>query len=257
MSALALSIPPMHAEARDGTRAPAVAWDGPRERLRRAGGGSVPPPGRPGRCRTCQGPARRGYSRCFQCELHAQSAPGLLADTVVAVTCAAKGSQLAQDLWLYKAGRPGSQAAGMRLLSLLLAFLHDHGPSVWGRAGMTSPTCACVVPSGRGRPGPHPLQVLTSPYLALPWVSLTPRPGGDPWARSLDPERFRAGPLPGAAVLLLDDTWASGGSAQSAAVALKRAGAGAVAVVVIGRHVQACPQPGPDAAQPAVNRLRA
>ena len=73
---------------------------------------------------------------------------------------------------------------------------------------------------------------------------MRPRPGGDPWARSLDPGRFRAGPgATGAEVLLLDDTWASGASAQSAAVALKQAGAEAVAAVVIGRHVPS-PPPG-------------
>jgi len=117
-------------------------------------------------------------------------------------------------------------------------FLHDHGSWVWRQAGIAQPSHACVVPSGRGRTGPHPLQALAVPYLALPWVSLRPQPGGDPWARSLDPARFRAGPqVAGAAVLLLDDTWASGASAQSAAAALKHAGARSVAVVVIGRHV--------------------
>jgi adenine/guanine phosphoribosyltransferase-like PRPP-binding protein len=40
-------------------------------------------------------------------------------------------------------------------------------------------------------------------------------------------------------VLLLDDTWTSGGTAQSAAVALKRAGARSVTVVVVGRHLPA------------------
>jgi orotate phosphoribosyltransferase len=80
-------------------------------------------------------------------------------------------------------------------------------------------------------------------------VTVCPRPGGDPWARSLDVDRFRAGPeATGAEVLLLDDTWASGASAQSAAVALKQAGARAVAVVVIGRHVPH--------RRPQVNRLR-
>jgi hypothetical protein len=213
----------------------AAAWDGLRARCRE--GLPVPHPA-PGRCGTCQGPVRPGYVRCYQCELHAQSAPGLLADAVAPVAFAIKGSPLARDLWLYKAGRPESGAAGSRLLLLLLAFLHDHGSRVWRLAGMARPSHACVVPSGRGRAGPHPLQALAAPYLALPWVSMHPRPSGDPWARSLDAGRFRAGP--GAAeaeVLLLDDTWASGASAQSAAVALKRAGARAVAVVVIGRHV--------------------
>jgi adenine/guanine phosphoribosyltransferase-like PRPP-binding protein len=44
-------------------------------------------------------------------------------------------------------------------------------------------------------------------------------------------------PVAGADVLVVDDTWVSGGSAQSAAAALKLAGARHVAVVVLGRHV--------------------
>jgi hypothetical protein len=222
-------------QASAAPRSPAAAWEGLRARCRE--GLPVPGPG-PGRCRACQGPARPGYARCYQCELHAQSAPGLLADAVAPVAYAVKGGRLARDLWLYKSGRPGSGAAGARLLLLLLAFLHDHGARVWRQAGMARPGHACVVPSGRGRAGPHPLHALAAPYLALPWVGMRPRPGGDPWARSLDAGRFRAGrEAAGAEVLLLDDTWASGASAQSAAAALKLAGARAVAVVVIGRHV--------------------
>jgi orotate phosphoribosyltransferase len=38
-------------------------------------------------------------------------------------------------------------------------------------------------------------------------------------------------------VLLVDDTWTTGGSVQSAAGALKAAGAGVVGALVIGRHV--------------------
>lgn len=37
-------------------------------------------------------------------------------------------------------------------------------------------------------------------------------------------------------VLLIDDTWTTGGNAQSAALALRSAGAVKVAIVVIGRH---------------------
>jgi adenine/guanine phosphoribosyltransferase-like PRPP-binding protein len=44
--------------------------------------------------------------------------------------------------------------------------------------------------------------------------------------------------------LLLDDTWTSGGTAQSAAVALKQAGARSVAVVVLGRHLPPAPVTG-------------
>jgi len=233
-----LPAPAAHPRPAPAARSPSAAGTWAGLRAMRPPGPPVPRSAAPGLCRACQGPARPGYVRCFQCELHAQSAPGLLADAVAPVAYAVKGSPLARDLWLYKAGRPESAAAGARLLLLLLVFLHDHGSWVWRQAGMARPSHACVVPSGRGRAGPHPLQALAAPFLALPWVSLRPRPGGDPWARSLDPGRFRAGPrLTGSEILLLDDTWASGSSAQSAAGALKQAGARSVAVVVIGRHV--------------------
>ena len=248
LSVPAPSIPAMQASAPARSAAAAATaaasaaaartWDGLRARCQAV----LPVPGSPasGLCQVCTGPARPGYARCFQCELHAQSAPGLLADAVAPVAYAVKGSRLARDLWRYKAGGPGSEAAGSRLRLLLLVFLHDHGSQVWRQAGMARPSHVCAVPSGRGRPGPHPLQSLVSPYLTLPWASMRAEPGGDPWARALDPGRFRAGqPVTGAAVLLLDDTWASGASAQSAAVALKQAGARTVAVVVIGRHVPA------------------
>src|SRR5215470_14502211 len=162
-----LASRPMQASAAPRSLAGAAAWAGLRARCREG----LPVPGpEPGRCGACRGPARPGYARCYQCELHAQSAPGLLADAVAPVAYAVKGSPLARDLWLYKSGRPGSGAAGTRLLLLLLAFLHDHGARVWRQAGMARPSHACVVPSGRGRAGPHPLQALTAPYLALPWA---------------------------------------------------------------------------------------
>ena len=58
-------------------------------------------------------------------------------------------------------------------------------------------------------------------------------------AREWSPQRFVARrALDGEAVLLIDDTWTSGASAQAAAHALRGAGAAAVALVVLGRHVQ-------------------
>jgi len=219
----------------------ALPWDILRARVRAATAGlpAVPEPG-PGVCACCHGPSGRGFARCFQCCLHEESAPGLLADVVAPVACAPKGSRLATDLWLYKSDRPGAREAGETLLALLLVFLHEEGPRVWQRAGIPAPACACVVPSGRGRTGPHPLQTLVRGCLTLPWVPLLARPGADTWGRALDPGRFYApGSVTGQAVLLLDDTWTSGGTAQSAAVALKRAGARSVAVVVAGRHLSA------------------
>src|SRR5262245_19667492 len=235
----------MPATAPPGT-AGALPWDILRARARAATAElpAVPGPG-PGVCACCHGPARRGFARCFQCRLHAESAPGLLADVVAPVACAPKGSRLATDLWVYKSARPGARAAGGTLLAMLLVFLREEGPRVWRQAGVPAPACACVVSSGRGRSGPHPLQALVRGCLGLPWVPLLARPGADTWGRALDPGRFSAPhSLTGQAVLLVDDTWVSGGTAQSAAAALKRAGAGPVALVVVGRHLPAIPGAG-------------
>jgi hypothetical protein len=162
--------------------------------------------------------------------------PGLLADAVVPISYSVKGTAFAASLWRYKSWHSPDPAARASLLALLLAFLHDHGRCVWRHAGMPAPGRLAVVPTGCGRPGPHPLLELAAPYLRLPVAGLVTRPGEQ--GRDPNPDRFRAERAgPGASVLLLDDSWVSGASAQSAAAALKRAGARHVAVVVLGRHV--------------------
>jgi hypothetical protein len=56
--------------------------------------------------------------------------------------------------------------------------------------------------------------------------------------RVFDPGRYDATrPLDGEAVLLIDDMWTSGASAESAAAALLDAGASAVAAIVVARHL--------------------
>jgi hypothetical protein len=221
-------------------------------------------------CEVCRGPVRPGFARCYQCDRHALLGAALLADAVVPISYAIKGTPFADHLWRYKsvpvpsspapppasavtpasapAPAPASSAAGTpasaptpasaraSVLALLLAFLTDHGPCVWQRASMPPPDQLAVVPTGAGRPGPHPLLRLVSPYLRLPGCSLVLRPGRQ--GRDLDLDRFQVTARPaGASVLLLDDTWVSGASAQSAAAALKLAGARHVAVIVVGRHV--------------------
>jgi hypothetical protein len=225
--------------------------------------GPDPPPAA---CIICRGPARSGYARCYQCDAHEIAGHGLLADAVVPISYAVKGTPFAEALWRYKSSRKegtsarsssagcssagcssagcssagcssaGCSSAGCSLLALLLAFLDDHAGCVWRRAAMRGPDRLAVVPSGIGRPGSHPLLALASPYLRLPLWPLAMRPGRQ--GRDLDLHRFQADPGQGGrGVLLLDDTWVSGASAQSACAALKLAGAGRVAIVVLGRHV--------------------
>jgi hypothetical protein len=196
-----------------------------------------PPAPRPAPgCEVCHGPVGPGFTRCYQCGRHDLLGHGLLADTVVPISYAIKGTAFADDLWRYKSWPAPAAPARASVLALLLTFLADHGACVWRHAAMPPPVRLAVVPTGAGRPGPHPLLGLISPCLRLPACPLAIRPGRQ--GRDLDLDRFRAGPVPaGASVLLLDDTWVSGASAQSAAAALKLAGARHVAVVVLGRHL--------------------
>jgi hypothetical protein len=159
---------------------------------------------------------------------------------IAPVAYAAKGGHHATNLWRYKSDGPGAEAACAALRALLLVFLRDHGRCVWRRAGPPGPSHVAVVPSCRGRPGTHPLQAMATPYLSLPWVRWVRQPGADgPAPLDPDPRRFRPERIAGASVLLLDDTWTSGASATGAAAALRLAGARAVAVVVLGRHLDA------------------
>lgn len=166
---------------------------------------------------------------------------GLLADAVAPIGYAVRGGPLGDDLRRYKSERcePAEAAAATaRLGRLLGAFLADRGPAGWAAAGMPGgPSAVAAVPSGRGRPGAHPLAGLARSCTGLPVVRLAIVPR-EVHGRGVNPGWVRAGdPVAGADLLVLEDLWVSGGSAQSTAAALKLAGAHRVAIVVLGRHV--------------------
>jgi hypothetical protein len=194
-------------------------------------------------CRTCRGPVQAGFARCYQCDLAHARCAGLLADAVAPVAYAVKGGRLAGDLWRYKSGAAGATEAGARLTAMLARFLREHSDQVWRAAGMAvGPELAAIVPSGQGRPGPHPLLGIAASCVDAPIVPLSAAPGSAARSRGLADGvavgwLTVGGAVAGADVLLVDDTWVSGSSAQSAAAALKAAGARRVALVVIGRHV--------------------
>lgn len=194
-------------------------------------------------CRTCRGPVQAGFARCYQCDLAHARCAGLLADVVAPIAYAVKGGRLADDLWRYKSGAAGATEAGVRLTAMLARFLREHSGQVWRAAGMIAgPGLAAVVPSGQGRPGAHPLAGIVASCVDVPIVPLSTAPGAAARARGLADGVATGwltvgGAVAGTDVLLVDDTWVSGASAQSAAAALKAAGARRVALVVIGRHV--------------------
>jgi adenine/guanine phosphoribosyltransferase-like PRPP-binding protein len=189
-------------------------------------------------CRTCRGPAPDGFARCYQCDLAAGQAGELLADAVEPLGYAVRGGALARDLWRYKSDHAGAAESAARLREMLAAFLRDRADEVWAAAGMPAgPAMAAVVPTGQGRPGAHPLLAVVRSCVHLPLAGLSVA-ANVAHARGVTLGWLRVdGPVGGKDVLVIDDTWVSGGSAQSAAAALKLAGARRVAIVVLRRHV--------------------
>lgn len=201
----------------------------------------------------------------------------LLADVVAPIRYAVRGGALATDLRRYKLAHGDAADAALaagRLGELLAGFLAEHGAAVWRAAGMPArPSAVAVVPTGQGRVGPHPLLGLVRGCLGLPMVreslesalarqsvelslarqavelslarrslelplvGLSVRPG-EIHTRGVNHRWIRVDTrVVGGDIVVVDDTWVSGGSAQSTAAALKRAGARSVAIVVLGRHV--------------------
>lgn len=58
--------------------------------------------------------------------------------------------------------------------------------------------------------------------------------------RAINADHFSTGMVlpPGRHVMVIDDTWATGGHAQSAALALRKAGAARVSVLVVARWIK-------------------
>ncbi|HUO73675.1 MAG TPA: hypothetical protein VMU39_23090 [Solirubrobacteraceae bacterium] len=188
-------------------------------------------------CRTCFN-FTDDYSECYACAHNETSA-----DAVAPISYSVARGRLHHTLATYK--RDGGETARRltaELAALLWRYLDVHERCVARAVGVPGFDLVTAVPSGdRGRDQRHPLRVIVG-ALVVPtrtrYERLLGRSETDVPPRTFDPRKFRARrQLHGEAVLLVDDTWTTGASAQSAAAALKQAGAGRVAAVVIGRHL--------------------
>jgi predicted amidophosphoribosyltransferase len=187
-------------------------------------------------CRTFLDPA---YRVCRPCSRQ----PSQL-DVVVPISYSEHLGQLHRALRGYKDGLPQERNYTMpRLAAILWKFLNIHEPCVAAAAGVSTFDLVTTVPSSTPENDEHRANLRTIVSWCHPVARRYARvlvPTGDvPEGRAYDPRRYRATrALDGANVLLLDDTWAAGGHAQSSAIALRAAGAQAVALVVIGRHLR-------------------
>lgn len=184
-------------------------------------------------CAVCTTPCV-GYEMCHPCLQH-RRAPGARADRVAALTYAVQAEQSGYVMRGYKA-EPRPVAEHRNIVALLcLLGLAQHGQCA-GRLAGTAVTHWMTVPSLPPKPGEHPLRRLVAQAAAGQEVRLTAQPTLSP--RAFNAAHFSCPPLPhGAHVLVLDDTWAGGGHAQSAAAAARAAGATQVSVLVVARWI--------------------
>jgi len=182
-------------------------------------------------CAVCAKPVS-GFQRCYGCDQHSQL--GQLADASAFLTYAVAGQQSGYVMRGYKAPQPLPEH---RTIVALLVYLGlaGHAKCPGALAGFPVTRWA-TVPSLPSKPGEHPFRKFVAGLAPGQEIQLTA--AADAWyPRGVSHDHFAAAEaLPeGSHVLLLDDTWASGGHAQSAALALRRAGAARISLLVVAR----------------------
>lgn len=219
-------------------------------------------------CRICRGPtgvkndAGEHWEMCRPCQGH-RTTPGIrpseLAESAGFIIYALEYAdrsvdQSLRDMYQYKLLSPGHTAGegisqqGQRIRALLYATLRDHLPRVEKNVGSVEVITHIPSTSTKPRRDPHALaDAIDSAVSKLPGLArhrrlLVPGRGGVGSSRAVDPDRFcvvEPAEVAGRHVLLVEDTWVSGSSAQSAAVVLHRAGAARVTVLCVARMLTA------------------
>jgi hypothetical protein len=195
----------------------------------------APRPG-PGVCRTCFNLAG-GEDRCRACSLNDD-----VLDLLLPISYSVGGGQLHHVLAAYKR-TPAHwyEPFSRQLTAVLWRFLDAHERCAANALHVDRFPVVTTVPSGEPlRDRSHPLHRIVGERLD---------PTRDRYRRLIlrsattTPHHYDPGgltvtePLRGEPVLVIDDMWTTGATMQAAATALKTAGAGPVAAIVIGRHV--------------------
>lgn len=179
-----------------------------------------------------------GYQYCYACTRH----PAVL-DAIAPISYSVAHEQLHHALATYKRGTgTASRRIAVQLAAVLWRYLDAHESCLAQAAGVDSFPVVTTVASGRaGQDREHPLRWIVGEAVGPTrrrYARVLRRSPNEVAPRCFSPDRYLAETaLHGEPVLLIDDTWTTGASAQSAAATLKATGAGVVAAVVIGRHV--------------------
>jgi predicted amidophosphoribosyltransferase len=191
-------------------------------------------------CSTCFN-FTAGYARCYACSYGQPDQPAL--DALAPISYSVAGEQLHHALASYKR-LDGDVARRLQaiLAAVLWRFLSQHEKCLVQAAAAERFDIVTTVPSGnRQRDDDHPLRTIAAELVGPTrqrYRRILRRTDAEAPQRTFSSTRFEATTnLDGQAILLIDDTWTTGATAQSAAAALKQAGAGPTAAVVIGRHL--------------------
>jgi len=178
-----------------------------------------------------------GFDTCYPCG-HRQRA----ADAILPISYSPHLGQLHAALRGYKEGWGSSRRFTIELAAVLWRFLARHESCLARRTGVDEFPVVTTVPSSDvERDAAHPLHEIVGRVVGhtVDRFERLLRPTGvEVEKRAVDTRRYESTRrLAGESVLLIDDTWTTGASAESAAHTLRAAGAGTIAVVVIGRHI--------------------
>lgn len=178
------------------------------------------------------------HDRCYACA----HGGGALA-AMLPISYSIGHEQLHHALASYKrTGGRISRHLAVELAAMLWRFLDRHELCLAKAARADRFELVTTVPSTDPvRDQEHPLRVVVGELVGLTrhrYENLLHRTQTTVEGRAFDSRKFAATrPLAGESVLLVDDTWTTGANAQSAAAALRSSGAGSVAALAIGRHV--------------------
>lgn len=192
----------------------------------------------PGICRLCFN-LTDGYHHCYACTRNDRAL-----DQLAPISYSVAHEQLHHSLASYKrlSGGVVGRRLTLQLAAVLWRFLEQHETCLVRGLGIDGFPIVTVVPSGDPmRDEEHPLRWVVADVVSPTrdrHERLLRRSESVVPSHTFALEKYVATrTLAGESVLLIDDTWTTGANAQSAAAALKAAGAGAVAALVIGRHV--------------------
>jgi predicted amidophosphoribosyltransferase len=188
-------------------------------------------------CGVCAGPREHDLDICRRCHDDRTAHGRGLADVVVPLTYTLPARDRGvHHMRIYKTSkRTESRAVLGRMLR---TALHLHGRCLERKLGRRL-TAWTAVPSRQARPTePQPLLAIGrgGGLIASPAHLVENDRGNE--TRVVNGDRFRTTrDLTGQKVLILGDAWVTGSCTQSAALAVRRAGASHVAILVLGRRL--------------------